>query len=414
MRKTALRRGAVGGVLVAALVLAGCASDNNDATEETAAPSEEGSLADMEPIVLTYSESNVETAAHVIAMQGFMEEVERETDGKITFETYYSAALHPVTESLSAIQTGLTDITFVSPSNVPDLMPASLWHTVVTQGSVNSEFPMSLLEGTPFQIAAYQEGPLAEELAEYDAMTLMAWGTAPNNAICKPEILTAEQAAGKTIRTPGPPFVEEVSEMGMTSVTLPVTDVYEGLQRGVIDCFMNVVSPFITLGAWDEAKYFIPADFATSTGSQLLMKKSVVESLPLEAQRILFDARIALVPKLLEATLARNVQWANEAPDKGVIFADPTTFNEAIHTAREKYTEAALADAPARVGDAEEYMASVEDWVSQWRGLAEDLDVQSGSPTTQEGWVDLYRSVEDIDWDAYTDLLHEYLDQYRP
>jgi TRAP-type C4-dicarboxylate transport system substrate-binding protein len=401
--------------MVMALALSACGSGDGDGgTSDSGATDEGPSLADMEPVVLTYSESNVETAAHVIAMQEFMERVTEETDGKITFDTYYAAALHPVTEAVSAIETGLTDITFVSPSNVPDLLPAALWELTVAQGAIDPEFPQSLIQGTPVQFAAYQSDVLADELAGHDAVTLATWGTASNSAICKPEVTSVDQAAGRTIRTPGPPFTDEVAELGMTSVTLPVTDVYEGLQRGVIDCFMNVISPFITLGIWDEAKYFIPANFATSVGSQLIMNKSVLESLPIEAQRIIFDARVDLLADIVEATVARNVQWAEEAPGKGVVFVDPTEFNEEIERAREEYTQTALDSPPAGVDDAEAFAEELAALAADWDEAAAGLEIQSGSPTTEEGWIELYSSVSDIDWDAYTEALREYLEPYRP
>jgi len=406
MRKTTISR-VIGGALVAALAVTGCTSGG-------ASPGEGASLEDMEPIVLKYSESNVETAAHVQAMQGFMEQVTEATDGKITFETYYAAALHPVTESLSAIQSGMTDITFVSPSNVPDLMPAGVWETTISQGAIKPEFPMSLIQGTPVQFAAYQKDVLAGELAEYDATTLATWGTAPNSALCKPEVTSADQAAGKTIRTPGPPLIDEIKQLGMTSVTLPITDAFEGLQRGVVDCFMNVISPFMTLGLWDEAKYFIPANFATASGSQLIIKKSVLDSMPIEVQRIIFDARVDLLTEILKKTLASNAKWAKEAPGKDVTFVDPTTFNEGIDVARQAYAEAAIEKAPSAVTDPEGFADELADLVTSWDKLAAGLDIESGSPTTQQGWIDLYLSVEDIDWDAYAKALHKYLASYRP
>jgi TRAP-type C4-dicarboxylate transport system substrate-binding protein len=412
MRRTTSRV-FVGGVLVAALALTSCGS-GDEGTSESQATGEGPSLADMDPVVLTYSDSNVETAAHVMAMKSFMEQVTEATNGKITFETYYAAALHPVTEAVSAVESGLTDITFVSPSNVPEALPAALWETTVAQGAINPEFPQSLIQGTPVQFAAYQEGALAEELATHDAMTLATWGTAPNSAICKAEVTSVDQAAGKTIRTPGPPFTDEVAQLEMTSVTLPVTDVFEGLQRGVIDCFMNVISPFITLGVWDEAKYFIPANFATSVGSQLLMNKSVLESLPLDAQRIIFDARIDLLADIVEASVARNVQWAEEAPGKGVVFVDPTEFNEEIDVARKAYTEAALDGPPAGVDDADAFAEELQSSAADWDEAAADLQINSGSPTTEEGWIELYSSVSDIDWDAYKQTLHDFLEPYRP
>jgi TRAP-type C4-dicarboxylate transport system substrate-binding protein len=401
--------------LVTALALSACGSEGGDGgTSDSGATDEGPSLADMDPVELTYSDSNVETAAHVIAMQKFMEQVTNATDGKITFATYYTATLHPVAEAVSAIETGLTDITFVSPSNVPDLLPAALWETTVAQGVIDPEFPQSLIQGTPVQFAAYQGDVLAEELATHDATTLATWGTTSNSALCKPEITSVDQAAGKTIRTPGPPFVDEVEQLGMTSVSLPATDAYEGLQRGVIDCFMNVISPFITLGIWDEAKYFIPANFATSVGSQLIMKKSVLESLPIDAQRIIFDARIDLLADIIEATVARNAQWAEEAPGHGVVFVDPTEFNEEIEVAREEYTQTALDEPPAGVDDAEAFVEELDGLAADWDEAAADLEIKSGSPTTEDGWIELYSSVSDIDWDAYKEALHEFLEPYRP
>jgi TRAP-type C4-dicarboxylate transport system substrate-binding protein len=368
----------------------------------------------MEPIELTYSDSNVETAAHVIAMKKFMEKVTEKSKGKITFDTYYTSTLHPATEALSAIESGLTDITFVSPSNVPDSMANALWESTVAQNVIDPQFPASLVQGTPVQFAAYQDGPLADELATFDAETLVTWGTATNSLICKPEIASAEDAEGKIVRVPGPPFTHEVEKLGMTSVSLPMTDAYEGLQRGVIGCVMNVISPFITLGLWDEAKYFIPAHFGTSIGSQLIISKSVLESLPKEAQQVIFDASIDLLADVVEASVARNVQWAEEAPGKGVTFVDPTEFNTSIDQARKAYTKDALANPPSGIGDPDAYIDKLSAVAAEWDDVASGLDIKSGSPSTQEEWIDLYKSVEDIDWDAYTAALHEMLDKYRP
>lgn len=412
MRKSTRIRAIPSGALATVLVLAGCAAGDGGGGGGDASAG--GGLEDLEPIVLTYSESNVETAAHVQAMQTFMDTVTEKTDGKITFETYYAASLFPVTEALSAIQSGLADITFVSSSNVPDLVPAALWETTVAQDAVDLEFPLSLTQGTPIQMAASVDGPLAEELSAYDAETLVTWGTAPNSALCKPEISSADQVEGKTIRTPGPPFLQEVGALGMINATLPVTDVFEGLQRGVIDCFMNVVSPFITLGIWDEAKYFIPANFGASFGSQLIIKKSVLESLPLEVQQIIFDAKVDLLPDILEATLARNVQWAQEGPDMGVSFVDPTTFNVAIEGAREEYVADAIANPPAAITDPEGFVDDLAGYAASWDDLASGLEIESGSPANQEDWIALYESVENIDWDAYSEVLHEFMAQYRP
>jgi len=171
----------------------------------------------------------------------------------------------------------------------------------------------------------------------------------------------------------------------------------------------------MTLSMWDEAKYYVPANFATSVGSQLLISKSTLESLPLEVQQIIFDARVNLLANIIEKTVASNVTWAEEAPAKGVEFVDPTEFNKAIESAREKYTEDALANPPDGVDDAEAFSDDLSSLAADWRKTGgKNLKVESGSPTTEQDWIDLYQSTESIDWDAYREALREYLASYRP
>jgi hypothetical protein len=112
--------------------------------------------------------------------------------------------------------------------------------------------------------------------------------------------------------------------------------------------------------------------------------------------------------------VARNAQWAEESPGKGVVFVDPTEFNKGIEVAREKYTQAALDSPPAGVEDGEAFAEELNGLVSDWDKAAADLEIKSGSPTTEEGWIELYSSVSDIDWDAYKETMHEFLDRYRP
>jgi len=405
MRKTSLMAAGIAATLVAALT--GCTSAPSAATGG-------GGLDDMKPIVLKYSDSNVESAAHAIAFKSFMDEVTEKTDGKITFETYFSGTLHPATEALSALQGGLTDITFVAPSNLPDQLPVGLWNSVVGQG-YNASFPDGLTAGAPVQMAMYETDAMKAELEKYDAAPLATWNSVPNSMLCKEPVQSAEDVNGLAVRTGGPPWTEEVEALGMTNVSIAAADLYEGLQRGVIDCTTNVVSVFMTMGLWDEAKQFIPADFGMSIGAGLLMKKSVLDSLPLEVQQIIFDARIHLATKLIETTLQKNLEWGEKAKDKGVEFKDPSSFNAVLDKVREDRAAKLIDSAPAGVADPEGYIAEYGKLSQDWSAkVADILSVSNAQPTTEQGWIDAYLAVKDIDWNEYEKTLAEFMGQYRP
>lgn len=391
-----------------ALVLTGCA------TGQTTPTSTDDGLEAMDPIVLTYSDSSVDTAAHAVAMKGFMERVTEATDGAITFETYFSGTLHSVSEAVTALESGLTDIAFMSARATPDSLPITAWEVEIAQDAIPAGFPTSLTTGTPVQFALYQDGPIADELASHDIAPLATWTSVPYPMLCKPAVESAADLQGKTSFTGGPTDRAEIAALGMTPVSLPIADAYEGLQRGVVDCIPNVVSSLMTLSLWDEAKHFIPANFAMSGGLGLFFKKSVLESLPLEAQRVIFDEQAKLLADIVSTTLERNVQWSEEAEAKGIVWVDPADVNEQITAARAEYVADAIQNPPTAQLDADAVVAALDEHVANWESVSEGLAFEAGAPETAQGWIDLYASVGTADWAAYEEALREYLAPFRP
>ncbi|MGO4689656.1 hypothetical protein [Glaciibacter sp. 2TAF33] len=400
----------VGGVILGSLVLAGCSASP---TPEPLASSSGDGLEKMEPIVLTYSDSNVDTAAHALAMQNFMDTVTERTKGKVTFETFWSASLHPALEGLSAIESGLTDMTYITTTALPQQLPITAWQATVSQGVVPSEFPTSLLAGSPAQLADYETGPIADELAQYDAATLLAWDTVPYPMLCKPEVKAASDLAGLTVRSPGVTWTKELEGLGMTTTSIPLVDVYEGLQRGIVHCHLGTTSTMITLGMWDEAKYYVPAGLATSAGSVVVIKKSVLESLPKAVQDIIFDARVDLMAETVERSLARDIEFAKQSAEHGIKWVDPKTFQKSIVATRDAYVAEAIKDAPPSLADAKGAYDHLGKLMEKWQETTTDFKYDAGSPSSADGWKDLYLSAADIDWNAYREAIRSYFDALK-
>src|SRR5688500_5696459 len=89
-------------------------------------------------------------------------------------------------------------------------------------------------------------------------------------------------------------------------------------------------------------------------------------------------------------------------------------LGEEIAAAREEYTQAATDSPPSGVDDAEAFAEELEGLAADWDEAAADLEIMSGSPTIEAGWIELYSSVSDIDWDAYKEALHQFLEPYSP
>src|SRR6187397_3070272 len=125
----------VAGALGVVALLAGCASGGGSAapTEQASADTENFDWSTVEPVELTVSHIFSPGATSTNLIEDWMEAVTEQTEGKVTFDYYPTATLHPAPEALSAMQTGLTDITFVSHGYWPDQLPVSNWDDIVVQ-----------------------------------------------------------------------------------------------------------------------------------------------------------------------------------------------------------------------------------------------------------------------------------------
>ncbi|WP_167045114.1 hypothetical protein [Salinibacterium sp. ZJ454] len=394
------------------LVLTACASGGSPARPEpTETPSADESIAQMDPVVLTFSDSNLETAAHGKAVSAFMEEVTKRTDGKITFDPYWGATLHPGTEALSAVESGLTDITYVSPGQFAEQLPIEVWLGKASVLAPES-FPQSLVAGSAALGEIYQSDPdIRAELAQYDARPLFYWQSAPFDALCTEPLEATSDAEGVSIRTGGGAWTGDAEALGMTNVFLPIVDLFESVQRGIIQCVNVVPSVYMTTGLWDVAKFYHPIAFSpSSTG--FVISDSVLQALPLEARRIIHDALPIFYIEMLQGTMTAYQRWATESPDEGVEFVDSSSLNDLMSEHHEEVVAGLSTGAPVSdpAGLIEEYQTKLDEWGAT---LAEIGVPESGS-APEEVLRSYSDAIDDVPWDELRAAFAEALAEYRP
>ena len=81
------------------------------------------------------------------------------------------------------------------------------------------------------------------------------YATNPYMTISTQPIKTYEDLKGKKIRTAGAAWVRLAKALDVTSVTLPISETYEGLQRGTIDGVWGTTEFLRSYSLWDVAKY---------------------------------------------------------------------------------------------------------------------------------------------------------------
>lgn len=253
------------------LVVAGCGSDPGGGEEETYDLSWSTYLSPENPISQ--------------AMQRWIEEVDTATEGRVSVEPFYLESLCATTDGFACVQDGRADIASSSVGFHP------------------AEFPLANAVTIPFistdpqaQLRAYDElyESDTEFAAEFETQGVHVLYFTPTSAAV---LGTSEPAntydwlSGKSVRGTAR-MVDALQVAGANPVALPITEVYESSERGLIDAWFAI--PFEAAGL-DYQLQEVSSHF-TDTGSGIYINGSAMinldlwESLPQDIQQAMTEA----------------------------------------------------------------------------------------------------------------------------
>lgn len=139
----------------------------------------------------------------------------------------------------------------------------------------------------------------------------------------------------------------------MTNVFLPPAELYEALQRGVIDIAYLAADNIATLGVTEVTGATMLVDGGASTGAQIAFNKDSWDELPEDAQQILREVAGVAQAAFIADTF-RVCQEAVEAGRaEGHEFPPIEGLNAVIHEQREGLLKDLLASPPEGIDDPE-------------------------------------------------------------
>jgi TRAP-type C4-dicarboxylate transport system substrate-binding protein len=165
-------------------------------------------------------------------------------------------------------------------------------------GYTSGDFPMMALTELPGTAKSADDGTkklwqhfdkfLARDFT--DAKVLMLWNsdTAGIMSRNKP-VRTLEDIKGMKIRTPSAAQSAQLETLGATAISLPVTQIYNSLDRGVIDATMIPLSAALDFKLIEVAKYFT---FNAPLGRSpflVSMQRKRYEALPANLKKVIDD-----------------------------------------------------------------------------------------------------------------------------
>ncbi|MGJ9385039.1 TRAP transporter substrate-binding protein [Salipaludibacillus sp. CF4.18] len=340
-------------MLMVTLLFLGACGDTNDSSgaetsnnteineiNDSAESNEENNTA-VEASVegLEFSLGHMNSTDHVqdsLAMRPWTEQVAEATDGRVQFQIYPGGALGSPPETYDNIVTGIMDAGWGLQG-----YNAGVWE-------IHSAMHLPFLaEGTAADLSVvtqklYDTFPEIQE--EYGDVKVLWTHAADPYAIITAgtKVETLEDLEGLRLRTPHVEGGEMIESWGGTPVSMPAPEIYDAMQRGVIDGGVLPVAAIADFNIYDVVDYVTIGNFNTSL-FYVFMNQSSWDSISAEDQKIIEELsgeQMALQSG--EAFDTQREDAYNKSIEEGIEFyeleeAELARFKEASEVVTERW-----------------------------------------------------------------------------
>ncbi|TYL54957.1 C4-dicarboxylate ABC transporter substrate-binding protein [Nocardioides sp. BGMRC 2183] len=409
--------------LAATLALSACgggagASDEGEGVEFGASKDEyQAAFEDVDPITIVTQTAGAQGTVTSAYFEAYQEAVTDWSGGKIEFETNYSYSIAPPIEVSDAVADGRLDLSYTIPAYQPDELPAS--NALIDLSIMADQTPLVgvlQLLGWSIQTSTASD----EILAEFENLGLHPlvpdYALGPDALFCTEPRSSLADLDGVTSRMGTRLNAEQFDALGMEGVSVDLTEAFEALQRGVVDCTVaNPLTASLT-GMFEIAPYARIAPTAGFSGGMgaMVINDSFWESLPLVARQLLHDRLDVFIKEQIGSTLNAIAETVEATAANG---GGLEPFDDDVVTALEEENES-LIDASreelAGVSDPNAFVDTSQQNMDTWRQVAiEDLGFDPDM--TAEEFVEWYAD-NDLDvFDPFIErLFEEAMNNVRP
>ncbi|TDW30072.1 C4-dicarboxylate TRAP transporter substrate-binding protein [Cryobacterium psychrophilum] len=250
-------------------------------------------------------------AAEPEATLKWIEKVNEATDGRVDVEYMYQEALLPGAEILKGVGDGRAEMGYVADAYYP------------------GELPLTNISGVPFiTSSAEAQGKAFAELyetneafrAEWDkqGVHVLMWAPVPPNTVALTEpAKDLSGLKGRKVRQIG--FsAEAFQQVGITPVAISHSEVYEALQRGVIDGVSGGSLDILTDRDYQEiAPNFMDLRAGNYAVSAVIINKKLWDGLPADVQEAMNTASEDYLDMYLEVLVQHEDAACTKLLDAG-------------------------------------------------------------------------------------------------
>lgn len=207
-------------------------------------------------------------------------EIEKRSGGKIKVQFFWSESLAKANELVELIGSGGVELGSTAPAYYPSKLPLS---------GLPSSLPLTFSNVAEVQRVATRvtNDPAVIEENSRNGLKMLYWHTLPTyHILCTKPVGSVSDLKGLKIRAAGEFFPKLWSALGATSVNALSPEVYEGLQRGNLDCAYWPPDFMQTYKLYEAGKYLSSANFGAIAGWPVWVNKKTWDRWPEEVKRL--------------------------------------------------------------------------------------------------------------------------------
>jgi TRAP-type C4-dicarboxylate transport system substrate-binding protein len=252
------------GILAAALA-AGCGGKDEAAVGQKV-------------ITLKYAHHNPTTSgAHVVGHAPIAKLIEEKTNGKVKIQMYSAATLGKPTDAYEMVTTGLADIVWGYTGYMSGRFPLTEVVTLPMLGLDSAELGAKVLWDL------YQNTDYLKQ--EYPGVHVILLHTTDGRAVAAKEpVKTMEDLQGMKFRANGAPQIAFFQSLGVSPVTVPITDLYQAAEKGVVKGICLDWEGLEMINAQEITKYVVDTNMDQGA-FWLVMNQKTWERLPADVQK---------------------------------------------------------------------------------------------------------------------------------
>lgn len=371
-------------------------------------------LADMAPVTLVMMSTGSPGDNGSRPSEAYGEAVREWSGGKIVPEMVYGSAIIQG-NAAPAIADGRLTYSYVIAQYDPSNMPANAALVDLTFMSNPLPFAGILHSfGTMMETGNGTPQLWAEQRRYGVEPGFIINGTSPSGFFCREPRTSLTDFNGVQTRSGGVVHAHQVESVGGANVSLPVTEAFEALQRGIVDCALTNLTSAVIVGIIPVApNHTISPDVSFAlTATNNAFDQVFWEEIPLEARQLLYDLQKVFIEETLLSNYAATQEGLELVLDSGgQILELDEDVRQLLRDGNDRLLEAARSNPYLDEGNA--VVDAVIANAAKWDAIIAELGYYDIDP----GWADFadWYHRDEVDVTPFVDRLYEEaMLPYRP